>query len=431
MDTATTQQVWIYIGEGDSRHGQSLTQWVLDALRAAGCPGATVLRGIGGYGVNGMMRTDLIVDAPGQLPVIITFIDRTDRVELVLPTLRELVTEGMIAVSPIQVIQHSYREGGPFPRHLTVADVMSRDVARVGPDAPVSEIVSLLIDRALRALPVVDDELRVIGIITDGDLLTRGGTTLPLRLQKLFPLDERAAQVAALAQQPQRAADVMTIDPVILTMTTSLAHAAEVMAKHNMKRIPVVNATGKLVGMVSRYDLLKTVTEGLRQRPEQQLRRSNGELSTVGSLSIAPIPVVRETTSLAETLDQLLATRKRRIVVVNYNKQVIGIITDGDVLRRATRPVPGSALQRLAMLLSGGNRPEGLELDLKGRTAADVMTSPVITVTTDTPTTEAIQLMISYKIKRLPVIDQQGHVVGIIGRADVLRALEQDQHEAE
>lgn len=423
METGTTQQVWIYIDESDSHHGRSVSQRILTTLRAAGCPGATVLRGVGGFGVHGVVHSDLLVDVPSHLPLVITFIDRADRVAAVLPMLRELVTEGLITITPVEVIQHSRREGGPFPQHLTVADVMTRNVAHVTTETPVAEVVSLLIDRTLRALPVVDDEGRVVGIITDGDLLARGGTTLPLRLQQLLPLGERAAQVASLAEQPLRATELMTRDPVTLTATTPLAQAAAVMADHDLKRLPVVDTTGRLVGMVSRYDLLKTVAEGLRQRPEQPLRLADGSSSTVGGLMITDVPTVHRTTPLAETLDRLLETEKRRVIVVDNDRRVVGIITDGDVLRRAARRVQGSALQRLANWFSGGTRPEGLEVAAKGRTAGEVMTSPVVTVTPETPTAKAIQLMMTHKVKRLPVSDADGRLVGMIGRAAVLSAL--------
>lgn len=422
-EPATTQQVWIYIDESDSHYGRSVSHRILDALRAAGCPGATVLRGVGGYGVHGVVHSDLIVDVPSHLPLVITFIDRADRVATLLPALRELVAEGLIAVTPVQVVQHSHRQGGAFPRHLTVADVMTRDVARVGPETPVAEVVGLLVDRAIRALPVVDGAGRVVGIITDGDLLARGGTTLPLRLQQQLPLGERAAQVAALAGQPQRAADLMTRDPVTLSAATPLAQAAATMADRDLKRLPVVDAAGRLVGMVSRYDLLKTVAEGLRQRPEQPLRLAEGAPATVGGLTITGVPTVHRETPLAETLERLLEDEKRRVVVVDDAGQIVGIITDGDVLRRAGRRVQPGALQRLAGWFGGGARPEGLEVATKGRTAADIMTGPVVTVSPDTPTAEAIGLMMTHRVKRLPVVDGQGRLLGMIGRAELLSAL--------
>jgi CBS domain-containing protein len=85
--------------------------------------------------------------------------------------------------------------------------------------------------------------------------------------------------------------------------------------------------------------------------------------------------------------------------------------------------VPGSALQRLASWFSGGERPTELEVEARGRTAADIMTSPVITVTPDMPIAEAIQLMMANSIKRLPVVDAEGRLLGLIGRAAVLGAL--------
>lgn len=423
MQQELYQQVWIYIDESDRLRGRALSLRMLDALRAAGCPGATVLRGIGGYGIHGVVHTDLAVELPSHLPLIITFIDHAERVAQVLPALRELVTEGLIATTPVTVVQTSHRPAGPFPRHLRVADVMSRDVARVHLDTPASEIVRLLIDRALRAVPVVDADQRVVGIITDGDLLSRGVTTLPLRLKQLLPIEERSERVASLAVKPQRAADLMTPNPVTLPETASLAQAAAVMNDHNLKRLPVVDATGRLIGMVSRLDLLKTVAEGVRQRPEQPPKLPRGAPATVSELMITSVPTVYADTPLTETLDRLLETERRRVVVIDKDRRVVGILTDGDVLRRAGRRVQPGALKRLAAWFAGGERPEGLEVEAQGRTAGDVMSSPVFTVTPDTPITEAIRLMMTYKIKRLPVVDEEGCLLGMIGRAAVLSAL--------
>ncbi len=425
MQQETCQQVWIYIDESDRLRGRALSLRILDTLREAGCPGATILRGVGGYGIHGVVHTDIAVELPSHLPLIITFVDRAERVARVLPTLRELVSEGMITITPVTVVQVSHRPAGPFPRHLTVADVMSRDVARVQLDTPASEIVRLLIDRALRSVPVVDAGQRVVGIITDGDLLSRGATTLPLRLKQLLPIEARSERVASLAAKPQRAADLMTPNPVTLPENVSLAQAAAVMNDHNLKRLPVVDASGRLIGMVSRLDLLKTVAEGVRQRPEQPLKLPQGAPATVGELTITDVPTVYRDTPLTETLDRLLETEKRRVVVIDEDRRVVGIITDGDVLRRAGRRVQPGAIQRLAAWFAGGERPEGLEVAAQGRTAADVMSSPVFTVTPATPISEAIRLMMTYKIKRLPVVDSEGRLVGMIGRAAVLSALAQ------
>jgi CBS domain-containing protein len=304
----------------------------------------------------------------------------------------------------------------------------------VHPDTPIGEIIVLLIDRALRALPVIDADRHVVGMITDGDLLGRGGMDLSIGLQRALPLELRAAGGTAtnagagpLAGRAHRAADVMTPNPVTLPATTPLAQAAATLAEHNLKRLPVIDGDGRLAGMVSRSDLLKTVVEGLRQRPDKLLTLPNGAPGTAAAIMLHDVPTVHRDTPLAETLDRLLETPKRRVVVIDDQRHVVGIITDGDVLRRAARRARPGALRSLVAWLGGGERPTELEVDARGRTAADVMTSPVVTVELDTPIGEVIQHMITQRIKRLPVVDAAGQLAGLIGRASVLAALSHRQ----
>lgn len=419
----TAQQVWIFIGENDHWHGRALHLAILETLKREGCAGGTVLHGIAGFGAHSLIHTASLVELSHDLPVVVTFVDRPDRIARVMPELSTMVTEGLIAVTPIEVVKYAHRAVGPFPPHLTVADVMSRNVARVHPDTPIAEIVTLLIDRALRSVPVVDQEGHVLGIITDGDLLQRGSTELPLELQHELPLNERAASVATLAERPHTAADLMTRDPLTLPADTPLAQAAAVMRDRRLKRTPVVDREGRLIGMVSRYDLLKTVAEGLRQRPTEAVRLPEGAPKTVGDMMIRDVPVVHRDAPLIETLDKVLESEKRRVVVIDDARHVVGIITDADVLRRAARRARPGVMRTMAAWFGGGKRPEGLELAAQGRTAADVMTSPVITVPVDAPIETAIQLMITHKIKRIPVVDAQGQLVGLVGRAGLLAAL--------
>lgn len=421
--SGTARQVWIFIGESDQWHGQSLALAILETLRREGCAGGTVLRGIAGFGAHSRIHTASLVELSSDLPIVVTFVDRADRVARVLPAISAMVTEGLITTMPVEVVKYSHRVVGPFPPHLTVADVMTREVVWVHPDTPLQEIVTLLIDRAIRSVPVVDAQRHVIGILTDGDLLRRGALDLPTPIQRELPLVERANHVAALGVQPHRAADLMTPNPTTLSQTTPLAQAAALMADHTLKRMPVVDNEGRLVGMISRSDLLKTVAEGLRQRPHDAVQLPSGSATTVGAIMLRAIPTVHRDTPLAETLDRLLETEKRRVVVGDDAERVLGIITDGDVLSRAARRVKPGALRSLATWFSGGSRPAELEVEAHGRTAADVMTSPVVTVTPDTPVIEAIRLMMAHRVKRLPVVDASGRLVGLVGRAGVLAAL--------
>lgn len=421
--SGNAQQIWIFLGESDQWHGRPLSLALLELLKRNGIAGGTVLRGIAGYGAHSFIHTASLVELSSDLPIVVTFVDRPDRIARVMPDILEMVREGLITTTPVEVIKYTSRAIGPFPAHLTVADIMTRQVVSVRPDTPVARIVELLIDRALRSAPVVDEENRVIGIITDGDLLTRGATELPLALQRELSLAERAATIETLAAHPHTAADLMTPNPITLRETTPLAEAAAVMADRGLKRIPVVDAQQRLVGMVSRSDLLATVAEGLRQRPATPIRQPDGAPKTVGEIMITDVPTVQPDTPLAETLDRLLETDKRRVIVVDGERRVVGIITDGDVMRRAAKRVRPGALRALAAWFGGGARPPGLEVAAEGRTAADVMTSPVVTLPTNAPIADAVRLMMAHKIKRIPIIDADGRLVGMVGRAGVLAAL--------
>ena len=189
--SGNAQQVWIFLGESDQWHGRPLSLALLELLKRNGIAGGTVLRGIAGYGAHSFIHTASLVELSSDLPILVTFVDRPDRIARVMPDILEMVREGLITTTPVEVIKYTSRAIGPFPAHLTVADVMTRQVVSVRPDTPVAEIVALLIDRALRSAPVVDAENRVIGIITDGDLLTRGATELPLDLMGLVSFWDR------------------------------------------------------------------------------------------------------------------------------------------------------------------------------------------------------------------------------------------------
>ncbi|MFN8505316.1 DUF190 domain-containing protein [Kouleothrix sp.] len=421
----THQQVWIFIGESDQWHGQPLHLALLSTLRHAGVAGATALRGLAGYGASSRIHTASLVELSGDLPIVVTFVDRADRIAAVMPTIAAMVGEGLITALPVTVLKHAPHHAGPFPPHLTVADVMKREIASVSPDTPVAEIVALLIDRAVRAVPVADAHGRLVGVITDGDLLRRGRLDLPVALQQALPPSDRAAAVAGLAGQPHRAADLMTPAPAWLPAGASLAQAAQLLASRDLKRAPVLDADGRLVGMLSRGDLLDTVAEGMRQRPDDAVQLPAGSPQTVAEVMLRDVPTVRPDTPLADVIERLHESARQRVVVVGADGRVAGIITDGDVLKRAGRAghAEPAGLRRLARWLGRGERPEERELALRGRHAADVMTSPAISVRADTPIVDAIRQLMQAQVTRMPVVDADERLVGLVGRAGLLRAL--------
>jgi PII-like signaling protein len=99
----------IYIGESD-RHGRRpLYQAIVETLRQRGLAGATVLRGIEGFGAHSRLHTHRVLRLSEDLPIVIEVADRSDRIDAVLPALDAMITEGLVTVEPIHIIV--YRAG--------------------------------------------------------------------------------------------------------------------------------------------------------------------------------------------------------------------------------------------------------------------------------------------------------------------------------
>jgi CBS-domain-containing membrane protein len=259
------------------------------------------------------MHTATILRLSEDLPIVIDWVDAPERVERLLPHLCAMVPEGLITVEDVQIAKYSHRPvRADVPEHLRVADVMSREVASVRPDTSMAELVKLLIAGAYRAAPVVDEAERVVGIVTNGDLVERGGLAMRLELLATAGPEAIERELAALAASGTTAADVMTQQVVTVPADATLLAAARLMAERRLKRLPVVDAAGRLLGIVSRVDLLRTVAEGY-PAPEEQLRRERrGRL--VRDIMRTRVPTVSGQAALPEVVDAVVATRLNRAV---------------------------------------------------------------------------------------------------------------------
>jgi PII-like signaling protein len=100
----------IYIGETDRHDGAPLYQAIVAFLRERGIAGATVLRGIEGYGANAHLHTTRILSLSMDLPVLVEVVEEEERLRAVLPDLDAMVGDGLITIERVEVI--AYRAGG-------------------------------------------------------------------------------------------------------------------------------------------------------------------------------------------------------------------------------------------------------------------------------------------------------------------------------
>jgi CBS domain-containing protein len=139
---------------------------------------------------------------------------------------------------------------------MQAKDIMTVNVISVSEDSPIHEVVGLLLKYRISAVPVVDDERKVVGIVSEGDLLrpegaSRAGTKRPWWLEAVF-----AGQTVAYEKAHGRTAGaVMTRNVFTVDDDTPLNEIAELLEHHHIKRVPVLSG-GRLAGIVSRANLL-------------------------------------------------------------------------------------------------------------------------------------------------------------------------------
>jgi len=155
---------------------------------------------------------------------------------------------------------------GSTARHLPrrepmrAAQVMTSDILSISSDATIFEAVELLVGVGVSAMPVVDKAGRMVGIVSEADLIRRAELgTEPHKswLQRLFSGDAAAAK-EYVTLHARRVTDVMSRDVVTVQEDDSLGHVAELMARHKVKRVPVLRGE-ELVGIVSRANLLQAL----------------------------------------------------------------------------------------------------------------------------------------------------------------------------
>lgn len=101
----------IFVGESDLWEGAPLYEAIVRRVRAEGLAGATVLRGVEGFGAHSLIHTSRILRLSSDLPMVIEVVDRRERIEAVLPALDRMIGEGMVTLERVQVIVYRADEG--------------------------------------------------------------------------------------------------------------------------------------------------------------------------------------------------------------------------------------------------------------------------------------------------------------------------------
>lgn len=153
---------------------------------------------------------------------------------------------------------------------MIVADIMNRDIVTVRPDTSLAEAAHWMVQHHISGLPVLDEAGRLVGILTEGDLLRRPELGTSHRQGGwLKGLMQTAALATEYAHRNGRhVGDVMTHNPTFVRPEMSLTKATELMLHKKVKRLPVLQ-DDILVGMLTRFDLLTALAPRLIISPEE------------------------------------------------------------------------------------------------------------------------------------------------------------------
>lgn len=424
MFTGRGTQLTVFLGETDQYHHQTLYMAILEMLRREGCRGATVTRGVAGFGASSLIRTSAILRLSMDLPIVLTMVDRPARIERILGPLREMAPDALIVTEDVEVVQSGVRLREGLP-DVKVGEVMRREVATVSPESPITQVVELLLDKDFTALPVVDDGGKVVGMVSDSDLLTRGGMNVTISLKRATDLEYVRGLHESLENPGHMVSDVMTREVVTVQPDTVLGQAARLMVEKRLKRLPVVDNDGRIVGILGRLDILNTIAAVHLPEWHPEAHPA-GAHATVGDVMTREVPTVHESAPVEEIFELLVSSSNKRVVVVDDNRHVVGIVADSDLISRVSREGWPTLIETLVSKVpiervSGVARMHIRRLH--ARSARELMTRGVVTVREKMPVASALALSAEKRVKRMPVVGAEGELVGIVGRSAMMRAL--------
>jgi H+/Cl- antiporter ClcA/CBS-domain-containing membrane protein len=296
--------------------------------------------------------------------------------------------------------------------HRPLQTMMSAAVVAVPVAATVAELIDLALQSGVRAFPVINADKQVLGMVTDSDLERRGLETT-LSLLKFMSAPERSELLRRGGAMP--VTQIMSQPALTLGQNATLAEALLFIHQHNLKRLPLVDATGRLAGILTRSDLLRELAFAAPAAANDADLRLNWD-AQIKSVALEPAVSVTLTTPLHTTLQLMNAYAQKRVAVTDVAGGVLGLISSSDLLART----PAKVRPEIAAALRRPTQPIPLHLT---QTAASLMTTPVLTVQRTSLALDALRLLLDHQIKRLPVVDGTGRLLGFVGRAGLLHVL--------
>ncbi|WP_434599979.1 CBS domain-containing protein [Streptomyces sp. A5-4] len=232
-------------------------------------------------------------------------------------------------------------------KRTQIGTVVVSDVITARADTGFKEVARLLGDNRISGLPVIDDDDKVIGVISETDLIRRqAAEPLHARASRRRSRFTRPAPPAgALREHAETAQAVMSTSAVTVHAEETLAEAARTMTQQHIERLPVVDEEDRLVGIVTRREVLRVFL-----RPDQDLRREVVHDVLVGTLSLAPRSIDVSVSEGVVTLQGEVERRSEKPIALHLTRRIDGVVA---VVDQLTYRIDDSHVQSAEQALHG------------------------------------------------------------------------------
>jgi CBS domain-containing protein len=209
---------------------------------------------------------------------------------------------------------------------MKVADVMVTSVLSVGPDASVREVASTMLERRISGMPVVDEQGRILGIVSEGDLIRRPEIETdraPAGWLHAFLSEEGRAR-EFVKSHGRKVREVMTQPAICVAPDTPLDVVVQLMERRRVKRFPVAEH-GRLVGLVTRADLLRALVTRQAQAPvaasDQELRERIESMLRDADWAASAVVYVQVENGVAQLWGTVESASQREALILAVREQ--------------------------------------------------------------------------------------------------------------
>ncbi|KUJ96530.1 MAG: Uncharacterized protein XD41_0511 [Desulfonauticus sp. 38_4375] len=390
----------IYLGESDKYKNKNLYEYILNLAKEHNLKGATVIRGIAGFGSNSYIHTTNILRLSEDLPIIIEIIDEENKIFSFLEIIKTFFKEGTIVLLDIEKSYH-------FP--ILAKDIMIKKVISVEENENLNSILNLILKNKVKFLPVIKDKT-LQGVITGKDILEK----IDLKLKINLTYEDLNKEIQYMVEKQKlslTAKDLMQRKVKVGYPQWKLDKILHFMFENKIKRLPIVNSNFELLGLITRTDILSYLAHYTSPKSSLNLSLKSG--TTAKELATLDLPTFSPEEKIEKAIADILKSPLKMGVCLNEKKEIKGVVFDSDLIKYFIDD-SSNLLNRLKNIFGSLDKEKYLK---------DIMRTDFISVLPEENLGTIIHIFKDKGIKRLIVMDEEKKFQGVVERDNILNKL--------